>query len=69
MNIILYIQRSPKVRVIRGAVIAGLGAGVVIALQEVGKIDFGAWTPVVVAGASILINAINVWLTSKKAQQ
>lgn len=45
----------------KGAIIAGLGAGVIALLQFVQGADFGMYTPAVVAIASILINAARVY--------
>lgn len=44
-----------------GALMAGMGAGVVTALQFLQGMDFGSYTPVVVALAAILINAARVF--------
>ena len=45
-------------KILRGALIAGGGAFVVIMLEAVMQLDFGQWTPIVVAVCSILINAV-----------
>ena len=53
------IEKAKKVGV--GAIMAGLGAGVVAALQFLQGLDFGSYTPFIVALASILINAARVY--------
>ena len=42
----------------RGAIIAGLGAFAVYGLEAVMTMDFGEATPMIVALASILLNAV-----------
>jgi hypothetical protein len=42
----------------KGAIIAGTGALCTSILQNIGSIDFGQWTPLVVAGISILTNTL-----------
>lgn len=44
-------------KIAKGAVIAILGAILTYASQTVSSTDFGTWTPLIVAGSSILINA------------
>jgi len=42
----------------KGALIAGGGAAIVYALQIVATMDFGEYTPLVVAFSGIIINAV-----------
>jgi hypothetical protein len=45
-------------KILKGALIAGSGAFIVIMLEAVMQLDFGDWTPIVVAMCSIIINAV-----------
>ena len=53
-----HLVKQDLVKIIKGALIAGTGALCTFILQNVGQIDFGQWTPVVVASISILMNTI-----------
>lgn len=64
MATIYTVVNSARARIVRGAVIAGLGAGAVVTAEQLTHADWGQWTPVVGAIASIAINAIHVWLSS-----
>ena len=50
------------IKILKSAAIAGLGAGVFYALEAFGKLDFGIYTPLVVAGCAWLVNTIKVYL-------
>ncbi len=50
--------KTKFLKVAKGALIAGGGAGLTYFLVGVGGLDFGSYTPMVAALASILINAI-----------
>lgn len=45
-----------------GAVIAGLGALLIYAIEGLGRLDFGIWTAAVTALAGILVNLVRKWL-------
>jgi len=49
-----------------GAGVAGAGAVLTYATQEVSNIDYGEWTPVITALMSILANTIRKWLILTK---
>jgi hypothetical protein len=53
-------QIEKIVKIGKGALIAGGGAATIFVLQEVGEIDFGQFTEIVVAISAILINAVRV---------
>jgi hypothetical protein len=46
------------IKLAKGAVIAGLGAGMAYFAEGLQGIDFGEWTPIVVALFSIGVNAV-----------
>lgn len=48
-----------------GAIVALLGALLTYAAQVVGQVDFGSYTPVVVALSAILINAARKFVEGK----
>jgi hypothetical protein len=50
------------IKISKGAVIAGLGAGLIFLLQGVAGMDFGVYTPIAVALSSIAINAIREYI-------
>lgn len=50
------------IKILKGAGIAGGGAALVYFLQVVATLDFGDYTPMVVAIAGILINAIREFI-------
>jgi len=45
-------------KLVKGALIAGAGAAMAYMAEGLQGIDFGEWTPIVVAGFSVLVNAI-----------
>ncbi|MCC6227535.1 MAG: hypothetical protein IT195_14170 [Microthrixaceae bacterium] len=52
---------------LKSLAIAGLGAGLTVVLQGVSGMDFGAWTPAVVAMSSVLVNFLKT-ITIDKAE-
>lgn len=50
----------------KGALIAVGGALATYLVQMIGQVDFGEYTPVIVAVGSILINAITKYLSGDK---
>ncbi len=49
-------------KVLKGAVVAGVGAVVFYLIDAAGEFDFGSYTPMVVAGLGIAANLIRkVW--------
>lgn len=49
-----------------GAGVAGAGAILTYATQELSNIDYGEWTPVITALMSVLANTFRKWLTTTK---
>lgn len=47
-----------------GALMAGLGAVMTYATQELANIDYGQWTPIITALLSILVNTIRKWMAN-----
>jgi hypothetical protein len=47
----------------KGALIAGAGAILSYLTANIANLDFGSWTPVIVAGYGILANFAHKWLT------
>lgn len=49
-------------RILKGAMIAVAGALAVYIADIVPTIDFGIWTPLAVALASVAVNALRIWV-------
>ena len=58
-------DKETIVKILKGSLIAGGGALVIYFLQGVSQLDFGAFTPAVVAIASIAINAVKEWMSGE----
>jgi hypothetical protein len=52
-------------KILTGAVVAMVGALLTYVAQTIGEIDFGIYTPVVVAFSAILVNAVRKFITGK----
>lgn len=50
-------------RIAKGACVALVGAALVYVLNIIPQIDFGTWTPIVVAGAAVIANVVRVWIS------
>jgi len=59
--------KEDAAKIIKGALIALAGAGVVF-LTSVSGLDFGAWSPTVGALAAIAINALRKWISDSSQQ-
>lgn len=59
------LDKVTLIKILKGAGIAGGGAALVYLLQAVVLLDFGDYTPMVVAIAGILINAIKEFISGK----
>lgn len=49
-----------------GLGIALLGAALTYLTEQLPNVDFGQWTPFVVALWSVIVNAVRKWLTESK---
>lgn len=61
------LNKADAEKIIIGACIAMGGALLTYLTQVIGQVDFGAYTPIVVALASILINAARKFLQGYSA--
>lgn len=50
----------------KGLLVAAGGAALTYIAEVVTQVDFGSWTPVVVAGASVLVNLGRKWIANQK---
>jgi hypothetical protein len=50
------------ISILKGAAIAGGGAFATYLLEALMKLDFGEYTPLIVAMISVLINAVRKWI-------
>ena len=51
------LSRTDLRKLVIGGAVALAGAGLTIIAQAVSSADFGVWTPLVVAGAGVVVNA------------
>jgi len=59
-------SKDDIISIIKGAGIAGVGAALTVLTQWATSTDFGAWTPLIVAGLSILANVVRKASTGGK---
>lgn len=52
-------------KIVKGALIAGGAAGIIIFLQKISNQDFGQWSPAITSFAAIVINMIKVQYSIK----
>lgn len=56
-------------KILKGALVAICGAFLTYVTQIVGNIDFGTWTPLIVAFFSVIVNAANRFLSDYSQKQ
>lgn len=56
------INSEDVTRILKGAMIAVAGALVVYIADVIPTIDFGVWSPLAVALASIAVNSLRIWI-------
>ncbi len=54
----LWLQRDDAQKILMGFLIALAGAAITYLSETVANMDFGQWTPLVVAGISVAVNAL-----------
>jgi Na+-driven multidrug efflux pump len=54
--------REGFIKILKGGVIAGIGAAAFYVLEALGTADYGTYTPLVTAGLAILVNAVRVFV-------
>jgi len=62
----LELNKEDITKVAKGLGLAVAGAGVTYLLEVIPNINFGEWTPLVVAVNSVLANFVRKWLSGKK---
>ena len=62
-----HLNKADMISVGKGLLIAVGGAALTYITEVIGKIDFGQWTPIVVAAAAIIINLGRKWFEGPKA--
>ena len=55
-------DQKTLVKIAKGAAIAGTGAVALYVLDWLGKIEVGAWTPVISMVVPILVNSVKEWM-------
>lgn len=51
---------------VKSLAIAGLGAAIAVVAENVSGMNFGIYTPLVVAAASVAVNAAKTWLEEQR---
>lgn len=59
------LNKEDGLKLLKGAGIACGGALLTYVASVIGDIDFGSYTPIVVAGAGILVNFLRKFVTEK----
>ena len=65
MQIAYSLDKESLIKILKGAGIALGGSLCVYLLQTIPQVNFGTWTPVIVAVASIIINAVKEYIAGK----
>lgn len=60
------LNKEDGIKIAKGASIAIAGALVVYFAEILPQVDFGTYTPIVVAIASVLVNSARKWLKQNK---
>lgn len=58
-------DKTDVMKILKGALVAGIGAGVAALAQELKGIDFGEYTLYVSAGCAVLVNIVRKWVVGK----
>jgi len=64
----LELNKEDFLKIGKGALIAIIGALLTYLSQVVSGLDFGQWTPIVMAFWSIVTNAVKKWLSNNEGQ-
>ena len=59
-------DKESLIKIGKGCLIAGGGAMIIYILEAVIGMDFGSYTPVVVAMAGVLLNSVKEWRKGEK---
>ena len=62
-------DKESLVKILKGAGIAGTGAGALFILKIMGTINFGTMTPIIAAAVPILVNVLNEWMKGDKGKK
>ena len=58
--------KEDALKIGKGATLAAAGAFIVYVAKALGDVDFGDWTPFVVAGLAVLVNVARKWYTTNE---
>lgn len=64
MSNFLSINREDFKKICMGALVAIVGALLTYLTDLIPNIDYGAWTPIVMAAWSVIANLVRKWLTN-----
>lgn len=56
------LSKEDLLSIVKGALVAGSGAALIYAVQMIGALNFGIWTPAAGALSSILVNILRKWV-------
>lgn len=59
------LNKTDGKQILKGLLVACGGALLTYVAQTISEVDFGSWTPVVVALSSVLVNAARKFLTGQ----
>ena len=68
MSNFLELNKQDYIKIGKGALIAVIGALMTYLSETIANIDFGEFTPLVMAGWSIIVNTLNKYLTNSKGK-
>lgn len=60
-------DKTEVIKVVKGTGVAAAGAGAFYLIEFLTTVDFGEWTPAVVATLAVVSNIIRKWLTKNQA--
>lgn len=60
------LMKQDMIKIGKGALVAGGGAFAYYVLQGLTQVDYGEFTPIVVAVLAVLINAVRKYITETK---
>lgn len=60
------LNRDDAVSILKGLMVALIGAGLTYFSQIIAKTDFGQYTPIIVAVYSVIANIVRKWLEGQR---
>ena len=60
------LSRADGTKILKGLLVAVLGAALTYLTDLIPNVDLGPWTPAVTAGWSVVVNFLRKWMLSSK---